>query len=100
MLLVAYLGTLQIGLSYALLTRGLPHVPALEATLLLLLEPVLNPIWAWLVHGEVPNAWSLGGGAVILVATLVKTLSDARRAPEALGNRPSGPPEAEIDHSF
>lgn len=84
-LLVGYLGTFQIGLAYVLLARGLPHVTALEATLLLLLEPVLNPIWAWLVHGELPNAWSLVGGAVILAATLVKTMTDARRVPDALG---------------
>ncbi|HSD11665.1 MAG TPA: DMT family transporter, partial [Candidatus Binatia bacterium] len=99
-LLVAYLGTFQIGLAYALLARGLPYVPALEATLLLLLEPVLNPIWAWLVHGEVPNAWSLAGGSVILLATLVKTVADARRvshAAEAVGGPRS---EAEMGSSF
>lgn len=33
------------------------HGPALETSLLLLLEPVLNPIWAWLAHGERPGAY-------------------------------------------
>ena len=57
------------------------RVPAFEASLLLLLEPVLNPVWAWLVHGERPGAWSLAGGALILAATAVKTWLDARRPP-------------------
>jgi drug/metabolite transporter (DMT)-like permease len=53
-------------------------VTAFEGALLLLLEPVLNPIWAWLVHGERPGPWSLTGGAVILAATLVKSWLDTR----------------------
>ena len=56
-------------------------MPALEASLLLLLEPVLNPVWAWIAHGERPGAWSLAGGAVILLATLGKTWLDAAGAP-------------------
>jgi DME family drug/metabolite transporter len=53
-------------------------VPAFEASLLLLLEPVLNPIWAWLVHGERPGGWSLLGGAVILAATTARSAWEAR----------------------
>lgn len=75
---VTFLGVVQIGLAYALLTRALRGVPAFEASLLLLVEPVLNPIWAWLVHGETPGAGTLAGGGVILAATAVKTWVDAR----------------------
>jgi drug/metabolite transporter, DME family len=70
---VSYLGIVQIGLAYLLLTRGMRHVPALEASLLLLVEPVLNPIWAWILQKEVPEAASLVGGAVILVTTALMT---------------------------
>ncbi len=77
-LLIIFLGVFQIGVAYVFLTRGLRRVEAMEASLLLLLEPVLNPVWAWLVHGERPGAWALGGGAVILSATLVKTWWDSR----------------------
>jgi drug/metabolite transporter (DMT)-like permease len=72
------LGVFQIGLAYVLLIRGLRQVTALEASLLLLLEPVLNPIWAWLIHGERPGPWSLAGGLVILLATLAKSAWDAK----------------------
>ena len=50
------------------------------ASLLLLLEPVLNPIWSWMVHGEKPGPWQFGGGALILSATAVRAWWDARSA--------------------
>ena len=82
--LVALLGIFQIGVAYLLLIRGLVRVRAFEASLLLLLEPVLNPIWAWLVHGEKPGVWSIAGAAMILVATAVKSWVDAAFVPGAL----------------
>lgn len=71
--IVLFLGIVQIGVAYLLLTWGLTRVGALEASLLLLAEPVLNPVWAWLVHGERPSGWSIAGGIVIVVATVIKT---------------------------
>ena len=81
-LLVGYLGVFQIALAYVLVTKALEALPALEASLILLIEPVLNPVWAWVFQGERPGAWALAGGGVILGATTVRSLLDARRAPE------------------
>ena len=67
---IAYLGVFQVGLSYVCLSRAIRHVEAFEATAILLLEPAINPIWVWLVRGERPGEWALGGGALILSATL------------------------------
>jgi drug/metabolite transporter, DME family len=75
-LVVGYLGVFQIGLAYAFLTRAMVDVPALEASLLLFVEPVLSPLWAFLVHGEMPGGWSLAGCLVILAATLVRTIKE------------------------
>jgi drug/metabolite transporter, DME family len=80
--LIVYLGVFQIALAYVLVTRAINHIPALEASLLLLIEPVLNPIWAWLIQGEVPGAWALLGGAIILGATTARSLADRRVATE------------------
>jgi drug/metabolite transporter, DME family len=77
-LTILYLGVFQIGAAYVLLTAGIRHVPALEASVLVLLEPALNPAWSWLVHGETPGPWSLLGGVLILGSTLLRTVSDAR----------------------
>ena len=78
---ILYLGAIQIGLAYACLTRGLRQVPALEASLLLMVEPVLNPVWAWLVHGERPSHWALLGGALIIGATTAQALVQGREEP-------------------
>ncbi len=70
---ILYLGIVQVGLAYVCLTRAVRKIPAFEASTLLLAEPALNPIWAWLVHGERPGRWATAGGAVILGATFVNT---------------------------
>jgi DME family drug/metabolite transporter len=60
---VIYLGVVQIGVAYACLTSAMRHLPALEASLLLLLEPVLNPLWTWTIRDEHPGGWVLAGAA-------------------------------------
>jgi drug/metabolite transporter (DMT)-like permease len=70
-MILAFLGTIQIGAAYALMVAGLRHVPVLEATLLMFIEPVLSPVWAWLVHNEHPGPWVVAGGVVILGATAI-----------------------------
>ena len=80
-LVILYLGLVQIGLAYYCLTRAIGHVPAFEATTLMLLEPALNPVWVWLIQGERPAALAVVGGAIILSATLVHTWSESRKAP-------------------
>ena len=69
---VAYLGCFQLALAYVLLSRGLRGVPALEASLLLLLEPALNPLWTWLTLNERPSGWAIAGGALIVSATIAR----------------------------
>ncbi len=68
-----YLGIFQIGLAYILVTRSIRHVAGLEASTLLLVEPVLNPIWTWLIQGERPGPFALLGGSFIIAATLAGT---------------------------
>jgi drug/metabolite transporter, DME family len=63
---VLYLGCIQIAFAYWLLTRGVRHVPAFESSLILLLEPVSNPVWTWLIHGERMDPWALAGAALVL----------------------------------
>ena len=75
LLIIGFLGVFQIALAYVLLTRSVRSVTALEAALLLLLEPVLNPVWAFLVHHEVPGPLAMAGAGVILAATATHALS-------------------------
>ena len=78
---VIYLGVFQIGLAYIFLNRGIRGVSALEVSLLLLLEPVLSVVWAWLIHGEKPGPWPAAGCVIILVATLVRAGTAVRTSP-------------------
>jgi drug/metabolite transporter (DMT)-like permease len=74
---VIYLGVFQIAVAYVFVTSALRHIPALEASLILLIEPVLNPVWAWLFQGERPGPWAVLGGAIILGSTTLKGVLDA-----------------------
>ncbi|MCS7316267.1 MAG: DMT family transporter [Bryobacterales bacterium] len=76
---ILYLGVFQIALAYLCMTRALQRVRALEASLLLLVEPALNPVWAWLAHGERPAPLALAGGALILGACLAHAVRRAGR---------------------
>lgn len=75
---LGYLGVFQIGVAYILLTGAVGELPALHVSLVLLLEPVLNPVWAWLVRGEAPGVWAIAGGAIILGASTAQMIADAR----------------------
>ena len=71
---ILYLGIFQIALAYILLTRSLGEVPAVEAATLLLVEPVFNPIWTWVIHGERPSFSAVVGGALIILAAFAGTV--------------------------
>jgi drug/metabolite transporter (DMT)-like permease len=75
---IVYLGSIQIGLAYYLMTSGIRGVPAFEASMILLIEPALNPVWAWLVHGERPGALTVLGGSLILGATVLRSAQRRR----------------------
>jgi drug/metabolite transporter (DMT)-like permease len=76
------LGVVQLGLPYVLYAIAIRRVTALEATLLPLLEPVLNPLWVMLVIGETPGPWAALGAAVVLGAILLRgVLIATRRSP-------------------
>jgi len=76
---VVFLGVFQIAVAYIFMVGGMRRVGAFEGSLLLLLEPILSPFWAWLVHGEQPNLWASFGGAIIISATAVFTILGSRK---------------------
>ncbi|HZI77666.1 MAG TPA: DMT family transporter [Gemmatimonadales bacterium] len=76
--IIGYLGIFQIALAYVFVTNAIHRIPALEASVILLLEPALNPLWAWVVQHEAPGAWALLGGAIILGATTIKSWNESR----------------------
>jgi drug/metabolite transporter (DMT)-like permease len=77
--LVLLAGVLQFGLPYVLYAAGNRHVSAQSAVLIVMLEPVLNPVWVYVVRGEIP-AWStIAGGGLILLSVAYLSLRGTPR---------------------
>ncbi|MFI4996760.1 MAG: EamA family transporter, partial [Hyphomicrobiales bacterium] len=70
MALLFTFGALNLGLGMAFFVTGVRLLPAPIAALIGTLEPVLAPIWVWLVHSEVPSQRTLIGGAIVVTALL------------------------------
>ncbi len=87
--LVLFLGVFQMGISYVLFVTGLKTVRAAEASLLGMLEPMFNPLWAFLGLGERPGTAASLGGAIVLLAVAGRTLFAAR---EGGASAPVTPP--------
>lgn len=66
------LGVVQLGLPYILYAKAIKHTSALEATLIPVIEPILNPIWVALFIGEKPGLWSFVGGIIVLAAITIR----------------------------
>ncbi len=79
LLLCLLMGGVQVGLGLTLFTLGARHVPAVELSLLAMTELVLAPLWVWLGVGEVPSAFTLAGGLIIMAAIGYQALSGVRR---------------------
>jgi drug/metabolite transporter (DMT)-like permease len=75
---LALLGIVQLGVSYLLYARAIRHVTALEAVLIPVIEPILNPVWVLLVLGERPGPRSLLGGVIVLSAVTARTVHGLR----------------------
>lgn len=82
---VLYLGVVQIGLAYTLFTLGMARgIRSLDAGIVGYIEPVLNPIWVFLVIGERPSKWALLGGLIIVSAVVVHTTVKAKESKKTL----------------
>jgi drug/metabolite transporter (DMT)-like permease len=77
------LGVVQLGVSYWLYARAIKHVTALEAVLIPVIEPILNPVWVMLLLGERPSRFALMGGAVVLSAVSWRAVSSIRDSSRA-----------------
>jgi drug/metabolite transporter (DMT)-like permease len=81
---LALAGIGQIGLAFVLYTRAIQSVSALEAILIPVIEPLLNPLWVLVLIGEAPGRWALLGGAVVIIAVTARGLLTAAPAPAEL----------------
>jgi DME family drug/metabolite transporter len=75
-----FLGVMQIGVPYALFTKGIHHVRALDALLISMLEPVLNPVWVYFGVHEVPSTYAIAGGLIIIAIVTLRTFFEGRKS--------------------
>jgi drug/metabolite transporter (DMT)-like permease len=80
LLLGLAMGVVQLGGGLVLYTRASRHLPAAELQLITTAELVLSPLWVWIGVGEAPNAATLTGGALILLAILAQALAAWERS--------------------
>lgn len=76
---LAYLGILQQGVSLALYVWAIKHLGALEAILIMTLEPIFNPVWVALGYGEIPGPWAIAGGTVVIGAVTARGIVGTMR---------------------
>jgi len=72
------LGVVQLAIPYLLYSAAIRHVRALNASLIGIIEPVLNPIWVMLLRAEIPAPWSVLGGAIVVASSLLRSVLAAR----------------------
>jgi drug/metabolite transporter (DMT)-like permease len=75
---LAVLGVVQLGVSYIAYSAALRHATAMEAILVPMLEPILNPIWVLLLLGERPGPWAIVGGFIVLGAVAFRAVIAVR----------------------
>ncbi|MFZ5353029.1 MAG: DMT family transporter [Bacillota bacterium] len=68
------LGVFQLGIPYAIYSIAIKNATALEAILIPVIEPLLNPVWVFIFIGEVPSIIALAGGVIVLAAITVRCI--------------------------
>ena len=81
LLVLALMGSVQLGAGCLLATAASKHLSATELGLLALLEPILGPIWVWVLMSEHPGAATLAGGTIVLAAVFANQALAASRRP-------------------
>jgi len=76
---IGAMGVFQIGAASMLFSYGMRRVEALDSVITATLEPIFNPVWVFLLKGEVPGPWSLAGGAAIIVLVALRPFIRSRR---------------------
>lgn len=69
--MIAIMGIFQLGFGYIFFSLGIKHTSATTSSIIATLEPILNPIWVFLVLGETPKTLALVGGAIVLVTVVI-----------------------------
>jgi len=77
--ILLYLGSIQVGFAYLLLSFAVPRVTPLELLLIPALEPILSPLWVFIFDGQRPSLLSVFGGIVIVTTIILWGLKKEKK---------------------
>lgn len=83
-LLILFLGIIQLGIPYILFALAAETCPPLTCCLLSAIEPLLNPVWVLLFYGEKPGFFALVGGVVVIVTITVWSIYGEKKEAKEL----------------
>jgi drug/metabolite transporter (DMT)-like permease len=78
-IIIVVLGVFQLGISYIFYVNSLKHITALEAILITVIEPLLNPLWVYIFTGEAPGMLAIIGGAIVIIAIIMRNVYITRK---------------------
>jgi len=78
-IIIVVLGVFQLGISYIFYVNSLKHITALEAILITVIEPLLNPLWVYIFTGEAPGMLAIIGGAIVIIAIIMRNIYITRK---------------------
>ena len=67
---IIFLGIIQLGLAYILFTIAIKHVTALDAVIYPVVEPICNPIFAYIFLNETLGFFARIGGLLVLAGVI------------------------------
>ena len=76
---VLALGIVQVGGAYILFSEGIRHTPAVSASLITGLEPIMNPAWVAVFYGETITALAFAGAVIVVGAILFYNVRMSRQ---------------------
>jgi drug/metabolite transporter (DMT)-like permease len=79
------LGVIQLAIPYLTYSAAIRHVRALDASIISLIEPILNPIWVLIVMQERASIWTILGGAIVLSTSLIRSFLASRTGKSSIG---------------
>ncbi len=74
-----FLGLIQMGLPFILLSISIKYLNALEAIVIQTLEPIFNPVWVFIVLGEKPSSLALLGCSIVFLTVFIRSIYASRK---------------------
>lgn len=73
-IVIVIMGVFQLGIAYIFYTYAIKHLTALEAILVTVIEPLLNPLWVFIFDGERPGSYAIYGGIIVITAVVARSI--------------------------